>query len=714
MAVTQLGMAGPRVLPSGELPKDQRLEPLKDLNGYFPFVPPASPEVWEKRTERVRRQILVTLGLWPMPTRTALNPVIHGLVDRPDYTVEKVYFESMPGFFVTGSLYRPKGKSGRLPAILSPHGHWPSGRFYDNGKVREEIAMGGERFEDSGRSPLQARCVQLARMGCVVFHYDMLGYADSQQIPMEVAHGFSKQRPDMNGPETWGLFSPAAEANYQSVMGLQTYNSVRSLDFLLGLPDVDPARIGVTGASGGGTQTFILGAIDPRPAVAFPAVMVSTAMQGGCTCENACGLRVGTGNVEFAALFAPKPLGMTGADDWTKEMATKGFPQLKQLYATLGKPDQVQFKALNHFGHNYNSPSRSVMYSWMNKHLKLGASEPVIEQDYQRLSMEQLSVWDAQHPRPAGGKEFERKLLGWWTEDARKQLNGLLESATSAKFHSTVAGAIEVVIGRSLPGAGEISYQQTVKEDLGSFWMMGGRLQQASVQEENPVVFLFPKEWSGTTVVWLHPDGKAGLFEAGNDAVPRPRSAVKRLLDAGVAVAGIDLLYQGEFLAAGEAFGKTRRVANDREAAAYTFGYNPTVCAQRVHDALKLIAFIRHHERASKVIGLIGTRGAGHWAAAARALAGGVVTKAWVDTGGFRFGSVAAIHHPDFLPGGSKYFDVPGMIAEAAPGRLLLAGERADGAALVKRVYELEGAGDRLEIATDLDEAAGVNWMLKP
>ena len=96
----------------------------------------------------------------------------------------------------------------------------------------------------------------------------------------------------------------------------------------------------MTGASGGGTQTFILCAIDPRVQVAFPAVMVSTAMQGGCTCENACVLRVGTGNIEFAALFAPKPLGMTAANDWTKEMATKGFPELKSTTPCSARPSR--------------------------------------------------------------------------------------------------------------------------------------------------------------------------------------------------------------------------------------------------------------------------------------------------------------------------------------------------------------------------------------
>jgi dienelactone hydrolase len=244
-----------------------------------------------------------------MPVKTPLNAVIHGRIEQPEYTIEKVYFESFPGFYVTGNLYRPATVSGRVPGILSPHGHWANGRFYDSGEaaVLRDIVQGAERFEDGGRSPMQARAVQLAKMGCVVFHYDMIGYADCQQISFEIAHRFAKQRPEMNRAEGWGLYSPQAESNLQSVMGLQTWNSIRALDFLESLPDVDPQRLAATGASGGGTQTFMLAAVDPRLAVSFPAVMVSTAMQGGCTCENACLLRVGTGNIELAGLFAPKP-----------------------------------------------------------------------------------------------------------------------------------------------------------------------------------------------------------------------------------------------------------------------------------------------------------------------------------------------------------------------------------------------------------------------
>src|SRR5262249_23869336 len=157
--------------------------------------------------------------------------------------------------------------------------------------------------------PLQARCAMLARLGCVVFHFDMVGNADSTAI----AH-----RAGFNGVE--------AELYGVSAMSLQTLNCLRSLDFLCGLPDVDPKRIGVTGASRGRTQTFILCAIDDRPAVACPAVMVSANMQGGCIYENCSHLRVGTNNVEIAALFAPKPLWMTCAQDWTHDLEKRGLP----------------------------------------------------------------------------------------------------------------------------------------------------------------------------------------------------------------------------------------------------------------------------------------------------------------------------------------------------------------------------------------------------
>ena len=194
-----------------------------------------------------------------------------------------------PALFVTGNLYRPKNIQGKVPGVVFAHGHRKDARLYvtPEDTLRKKIADGEERFERAGRSTYQSECRQLALMGCVVWQWDMLGDSDSIQLSRELVHRFAKQRPEMNTTENWGLFSPQAEAHCQNVMGLQTLNAVRGLDFLLSLPEVDPQRVAVTGASGGGTQTMILAAIDDRIKLSFPVVMVSTAMQGGCTCENA-------------------------------------------------------------------------------------------------------------------------------------------------------------------------------------------------------------------------------------------------------------------------------------------------------------------------------------------------------------------------------------------------------------------------------------------
>ena len=166
--------ASPRVFPKGELPDDARLKPQKDLNAYFPFKVPKTREAWESRKRELKQRILVSTGLWPMPQRTPLNPVIFGKVTRPGFSVEKVYFESVPGHFVTGLLFRPTGKSAAV-SMRAQDG----GRLQDYGAAKMDalIKSGAEKYRKSGRFPKLARCATLARMGCVTFIFDMEGYA---------------------------------------------------------------------------------------------------------------------------------------------------------------------------------------------------------------------------------------------------------------------------------------------------------------------------------------------------------------------------------------------------------------------------------------------------------------------------------------------------------------------------------------------------------
>src|SRR5713226_8220021 len=151
------------------IPKDSRLGKPKDLNGYFPMKVPASKEEWEKRRKELRQQVQVALGLWPMPEKTPLNPVVHGKIDRDDYTIEKVFFASCPGHYVSGNLYRPKGKTGKLPGVLFAHGHWKDGRQHDAGEKEAKVQLEskGEKTMAGAHYPLQALPAQLARMGCI-------------------------------------------------------------------------------------------------------------------------------------------------------------------------------------------------------------------------------------------------------------------------------------------------------------------------------------------------------------------------------------------------------------------------------------------------------------------------------------------------------------------------------------------------------------------
>ncbi len=709
-----------RALPEGQLPNDARLGPLKDLNGYFPFQPLASKAAWEQRAEAVRRQILVACGLWPMPEARPIEAVVHGKVEREGYSVERVYFESAPGLYVTGSLYRPTHAEGRRPTILCPHGHWANGRFFDHGAetVQKEIESGAEKFPVSGRYPLQARCVQLVRMGCIVFHYDMLGYADSAPFTQFVTHGMREQREALKDPNKWGLFSAQADLRLLNAMGLQTFNSIRVLDWITTRDDVDPQRLGVTGASGGGTQTFILAAVDARPAAAFPAVMVSTAMQGGCTCENAPYLRVETGNIEFAAMCAPRPLGMSAANDWTVDLETKGLPEIKQLYDMLGVPERVTGKYFP-FGHNYNYVSRAMMYEFFNQHLKLGADSSLVEQDFVPLTKDELTVWTAEHPKPACDEQAELAMLRAWDQAAQRQLATLVpaDSRGWPEYRRVVGGAFDVMVGRPLPAAGETDFEPLKEEKLDGFHRMIGLLRHKPRGEELPTAFLLPQDWKGMTVYWLDPAGKSCLFQADGSLQPH----IAELVRAGVAVGSADLLHCGEFQAGGGPLLETRRVENPRQIAAYTLGYNHSLFAQRAHDVLSLVSFARHHEWKPKKVCVVGVGEAALWAAAAGVPAGAALDKlAFVGTG-FRFASVTEIRDPQMWPGAVKYGDVPGLLAANAPRPLWIAGEGTEPPTTVASCYRAAGAPQAVVMdrgsAANLDQAGPMfarlnQWLL--
>ncbi len=332
---------------------------------------------WENRADNIRQNILIGTELAPLPEKCPLRPIIHSKRAHDGYTVENVAFESLPGFFVTGNLYRPTKTLASSAAILCPHGHFFPTTDDPGGRLRKDM---------------QLRCAAFARMGAIVFAYDMVGWGESTQ--------FEKYQ------------FPASHDSLKKEVKYQLWNSIRAVDFLLTLEGVDPKRIGITGASGGGTQTFLLAAVDQRIAVSVPVVMVACHFFGGCICESGMPIHQSprhlTDNAEIAALVAPKPmLLVSDGDDWTKNNPQVEFPYIKSIYSLYGASDNVENVHLPNDKHDYGLTKRIPVYRFMAKHLLLDLSAildargEIDESPITIENKEEMLVFTPKHPRPA-------------------------------------------------------------------------------------------------------------------------------------------------------------------------------------------------------------------------------------------------------------------------------------------------------------------------
>ena len=640
---------------------DTRVYQTRNVHTLYTF-PGYTKAEWIAKAAELREHILVSNGLTPMPEKTPLNAHVFGRIEREDYTVEKAYFEAYPGFFTTGNLYRPKGRKGPFPGIVSPHGHWGRGRL-----------------ENSDAGSVPGRCINFAKQGYVIFSYDMVGRVDSGE---QIDHAYGGEREAL-----WGL----------SLMALQLWNGIRAVDFLETLPDVDNDRIGCTGASGGGTQTFMLTAVDDRIKVAAPVNMISAHMQGGCLCENAPNLRLDISNIEIGALMAPKPLLLVSATgDWTKDTPKVEYPAIRSIYAHFDAEDkvhQVQIDA----DHNYNKDSREAVYAWFAKWF-LGEEDATKfkEVPFEVESDEALLVF---HNRELPAHTLDAEgLTRSRIESSEEQLTA--RKPTNAEYLEQFREEMGAALRHSLA----ISIPDSIRPnpiDGGDFtaqpFLIGGN-------NPLPSLFLNPKTGTknGSATLIVHPQGAMNLI---NPETGEPTRLVSDLLAAGESILGVDLFLTG---AHSSADGKVIRDTTDR----YFTTYNRTDAALRVQDILTALEYLKSQAGVS-TRNLIGLGEAGLWCLLAAGFAD--IDRTVVDANRFDSDNDAAYLHTLPIPSIRRVGDFRTAGTLVAPRHLLIHNTgntfQTD---WIADVYRAIDAADRLRVETEaVSETDIAAWLIE-
>jgi hypothetical protein len=326
---------------------------------------------WDAFARRLREHLRLSLGLTPSLPDPPLRALRAEAYRGDGYRIERFALETLPGFYLTGSLFVPDAPADtRAPAMLQPHGH------FEQGRLNEADVL---------------RAVALAQAGVYVLSYDMVGYNDQFQLPHWGAEPLEWRR--------WG-FSRA---------GLQTWNSLCAFEWLRQQREIDPQRIGCSGISGGGTQTFLLSALEPRLSCAAPAKMVSSLMQGGCVCENAPLLRLFAGNPEIAGLTAPRPLLLiSDAGDWTRDNPDTVAPHLKRVYGLFRAEEQFAHAHYNE-GHQWGAEPRRAYYEWIARVWRLPRTPQDPDLRWESL-VPALRVWGDALPKPSDAPTGEDAL----------------------------------------------------------------------------------------------------------------------------------------------------------------------------------------------------------------------------------------------------------------------------------------------------------------
>jgi len=521
IALPAILAAGPevdwRVIPNSNALEDYNVTPgsialnkaLIDAAEYvLRWQLPRDGEAWRQRRGEVRQGFLAALGLGRLPERTPLAPQIVGRHDFGDYTLENVVFYSRPDFPVTANLYRPKNAAaGRTPAVLCPIGH-----TLDLGKAY---------------GMYQTRCIKLVKMGFVVLVYDPIGHGE------RAVEG-------NNHHEAGFALLPLG----QTVAGWMVWDSMRAIDFLLTLPEVDPGRIGITGNSGGGLNSLFTAAVDQRIGACAVAGYIfhfnNWIKYSGphCTCTCLPELYRRMEWFEIAGLIAPRALLMMQGerdDLFPISGARIAGRRTEALYALTGSRDRAKFREFAGYDHGYYQPFREAMYGWMDCFLNgRGTAEPVPEGDIEPLAPDDPRLFC-----DPGGKLMAKAktTVQLAREMAGEMIAGLDRKPTAGELKELIAELVR-------PPDPELHHLMPIV--LGRLDLDYARLEKVYFLSEDgiplPGLLWLPKDSSSAplrTVLVVDDRGKEQVARSG---------LVQPLVGKGLAVLSVDLRGRGETL----------------------------------------------------------------------------------------------------------------------------------------------------------------------
>jgi dienelactone hydrolase len=603
--------------------------------------PPATLAAWQTRRRDLRRAMFDAMG--PMPEKPCpLEPRVLGVLKRPGYRVERLEFQSRPDVWVTANFYLPDPAGTARPAVLAVHGHWAGAR----------------------RDPVvQARCLGLVQLGFVVLAVDAFGAGERYTRPAPgTYHG--------------ALYGSTLWPSGHTLLGMQVYDNRRAVDYLCSRPEVDPRRIGITGASGGGNQSMYAGALDERIAAVVPVCSVGTYQAymraACCVCEMLPGALRFTEEGDVQGLVAPRALMVINATrdayQFSVEQARISLQRAQAIYELHKAPEKVRHVTFES-GHAYSQPMREAMYGWMSRWLKNeGKGEPVAEPRHQIEKPEELACY------PDGTRPASFLLLPQFAARAGRPL---VERASAARPDHREAWESTAM-----------DWRRRLQRVLGDFpnrrsdakpgaATTEGTLRTLPVTIHPEPAMPLPALWRSRTdrTAGLHPACLLLHLDGKQQAIAHPLAAA--LLENGWSILAPDLRATGETRPASDAIAG----APDHNSTEHALWAGRPLLGQWTFDAGCLLDWIAAQPNVDRQrLSVVGIGPAGLVALCTAALyedriasAGTIGTwSSYVTSEAYPTGTRMGVLAPGILGIG----DVPHLAALAAPRRILIAEAR--------------------------------------